>query len=81
MKLKPTKKFGKQFQKIKDRGTKEEISKKIKRLINEHSSKKHLRNVLSGNQTVRTRSKRIIYEVKGNKIILKCIRPRKEAYK
>ena len=81
MKINYSNKYTKKYQKIKDKQTRIEINKKVNRLIEEHSYKKRLRNVLKGKQNFRVKKLRIIYKVKDNEIEMCYIKHRKEAYK
>jgi mRNA-degrading endonuclease RelE of RelBE toxin-antitoxin system len=81
MKIKYSKIYIKNYQKIKDKQTRIEINKKVNRLIEEPSYKKRLRNILKGKQNLRIKKFRVVYKVKDEEIEMCYIKHRKEAYK
>jgi len=81
MKVIFSKKFTREFNKIKDRNTKLKIMKNIKKLQNLPHSGKPLRYKLKHYRRLVVKPFRIIYRIENSKIIINCFEHRKRVYK
>ncbi len=73
--------FKKEFNKIKDKKTKERIVKIIKALSENPEKGKPLQNILKNKRSIRFLKYRLIYEIQEEKIILLIFNHRKDVYK
>lgn len=73
--------FKKQFKKIKDKSTRINLIKHIKKLGQLPKSGKPLKYDLKGHRSVRIPPFRIIYRLEKDKIIINCFDHRKDVYK
>jgi len=81
IKIKPTKKFRKDLDKITDRSIIKQIRKRIKKIAKNPCVGKPLRYTMAGERTIRVKTYRLIYSYIGNVIYLLKIKHRKKAYK
>jgi mRNA interferase RelE/StbE len=76
-----TSKFEHEVKKIKDRGVKIEIEKRIRKILLNPEIGKPLSYTLKGERTVRITPYRLIYTIDEKKVILLRLEHRKEVYK
>ena len=75
-----TEKFERDVKKVRDGLLKEKLEKQIRKVLEDPGVGKPLRYGLKGEWTVRVRPYRLIYAVKGDRLILLRFEHRKEVY-
>ena len=73
--------FLKEFEKIKDKPTKDRLIKQIEKILKNPDIGKPLRHDLKGERTVHMKSYRIIYKMENKSITFLRFEHRKEVYK
>ena len=81
MRLIYTDEFKKDIQKIKDQSCQSKIKKSIKKIINNPSVGKPLKYELAGLMSIRVTKSRLIFEIRGDTIVLHKFEHRKSVYK
>jgi addiction module RelE/StbE family toxin len=75
-----TQKFEQDFKKIRDGATQDKLEKQIMKIRFNPNFGKSLRYDLKGERTVRIKSYRLLYKVKGDKLVLLRFEHRKKVY-
>lgn len=75
-----TQRFEDEFKKIRDRATQDKLEKQIKKIKDNPDFGKPLKYDLKGERTIYVKPYRLIYTVRGNKLILLRFEHRKNVY-